>query len=61
MEWPALAAIVPARNEAGLIAASIGSLVRQDYKGAWCIILVDDESSDDTVAIAQQAVPEEYK
>ena len=61
MEWPAVAAIVPARNEAGLIAASIGSLVRQDYKGPWCIILVDDESSDDTVAIAQRAVPEEYK
>jgi len=59
--WPAVAAIVPARNEAGLIAASIGSLARQDYKGGWSIILVDDESSDDTVAIAQGAVPEGCK
>jgi hopene-associated glycosyltransferase HpnB len=57
-EWPALAAIVPARNEAKLIAASIGSLAQQDYAGPWSIILVDDESSDDTASVAQRAVPE---
>ncbi|HEY7248011.1 MAG TPA: glycosyltransferase [Xanthobacteraceae bacterium] len=57
-KWPAVTAIVPARNEAGVIAGSIGSLGRQDYRGSWSIILVDDESSDETVANAQRAVPE---
>lgn len=56
--WPAVTAVVPARNEAGLIARSMGSLARQDYRGPWSIILVDDESSDATVANAQGAVPE---
>src|SRR5690606_9817016 len=31
--WPAVAAVVPARNEAGSVAESVGSLVRQDYPG----------------------------
>src|SRR5436190_12446746 len=51
--WPAVAAIVPARNEADCIAASIGSLLRQDYAGAFTIILVDDGSQDATAAIAK--------
>ncbi|HEY2183422.1 MAG TPA: glycosyltransferase [Xanthobacteraceae bacterium] len=60
-EWPSVAAIVPARNEADLIGATIGSLVGQEYKGAWSVVLVDDESSDDTVGIAQRSLPEGYE
>jgi hopene-associated glycosyltransferase HpnB len=52
--WPRVAAIVPARDEAGQIAASIGSLLNQDYRGQWNVILVDDESSDRTVEIAMR-------
>jgi hopene-associated glycosyltransferase HpnB len=52
--WPCVAAIVPARDEAGQIAASIGSLLDQDYRGQWTVILVDDESSDATVEIAMR-------
>ena len=52
--WPRVAAVVPARNEAETIAESIGSLLRQDYPGAFTIILVDDDSSDGTAAIAQE-------
>jgi hopene-associated glycosyltransferase HpnB len=52
-EWPSVAVIVPARNEADLIGASMGSLARQDYPGPWTIILVDDESSDGTADIAR--------
>jgi hopene-associated glycosyltransferase HpnB len=46
-------AIVPARNEADVIARSIGSLARQDYPGTFSILLVDDNSDDDTAAIAR--------
>jgi len=51
---PRVAVVVPARNEADQIAASIGSLARQDYGGAWTIILVDDASSDGTADIARR-------
>ncbi len=53
--WPRIAAVVPARNEADVIGDSIGSLLRQDYPGAWSIILVDDDSSDGTAEIARRA------
>ncbi len=51
--WPAVTAIVPARDEAAVIAQSIGSLIAQDYPGAFRVILVDDNSSDGTAEIAQ--------
>ncbi len=50
--WPSVVAIVPARNEADVIAASIGSLVAQDYPGPFRILLVDDSSDDGTAAAA---------
>jgi hopene-associated glycosyltransferase HpnB len=53
-QWPRVAVVVPARNEADQIGASIGSLARQGYGGAWSIILVDDESSDGTADIARR-------
>jgi len=52
--WPAVTAVVPARNEAETIAASVGSLLAQDYPGPFRIILVDDESEDGTGAIARR-------
>ena len=54
-EWPAVAAVVPARDEADVIAASIGSLLAQDYPGPFRVILVDDGSSDGTAAVANAA------
>ena len=53
--WPSVTAVIPARNEADCIAQSIGSLARQDYPGAFAIVLVDDDSDDDTAAIARRA------
>lgn len=53
--WPAVAAVVPARNEADVITRSVGTLLAQDYRGAWSIIVVDDDSSDATAEIACQA------
>ena len=59
LEWPAVVAIVPARNEADVIAQSIASLDRQDYPGPFSIILVDDHSMDGTTDIARAvATPE---
>lgn len=46
--WPSVVAVVPARNEADVIARSIGSLLGQDYPGAFRVILVDDQSGDGT-------------
>jgi len=51
--WPTVTAIVPARNEAGVIARSIYSILAQDYAGDLRVILVDDQSEDGTGAIAR--------
>jgi len=52
--WPAVVAIVPARDEAELIGRSIASLLRQDYPGAFSVILADDQSSDGTAEQARR-------
>jgi hopene-associated glycosyltransferase HpnB len=44
--------IVPARDEAGTIAPVIASLLTQTYPGHFRVILVDDNSSDGTAALA---------
>jgi hopene-associated glycosyltransferase HpnB len=46
---------MPARNEADVIARSVGSLLAQDYPGPFTLILVDDESDDGTAAAARAA------
>jgi len=51
--WPTVTAVVPARDEADVIARSIGSLLAQDYPGEFRVILVDDDSSDGTGEIAR--------
>jgi hopene-associated glycosyltransferase HpnB len=51
--WPAVTAVVPARNEADVIARSIGSLLAQDYPGAFRIVLFDDQSDEGTGDIAR--------
>lgn len=52
--WPAVVAVVPARNEADVIEKSLGSILAQDYAGELCVILVDDNSSDGTGEAAQR-------
>src|SRR5262245_38037528 len=53
--WPSVTVVIPARNEADGIGETIGSLLRQDYAGAFAIILVDDDSSDGTADVARRA------
>ena len=53
--WPGVVAVVPARNESENIAASVHSLLRQDYAGPFSVIIVDDDSNDGTAAVAARA------
>ena len=53
--WPAVVAIIPARDEAESVGETISSLLAQDYRGAFSIVLVDDQSSDGTADAARQA------
>src|SRR5262249_24108847 len=53
--WPAVAAVIPARNESECIARSVRSLLQQDYRGPINIVVVDDDSDDDTGMIATDA------
>lgn len=52
--WPSVIVVIPARNEADGIAETVGSLLRQDYRGPFKIILVDDDSNDGTADIARR-------
>jgi hopene-associated glycosyltransferase HpnB len=53
--WPDIVAVVPARDEAKVIATSLGSLLHQNYPGSLKVVLVDDQSQDGTAVAAQQA------
>ncbi|MGW6456208.1 glycosyltransferase [Streptomyces sp. NPDC055078] len=51
--WPAVAVVVPARDEAAVLGDSLPSLLAQDYPGRAEIVLVDDGSSDGTGELAR--------
>jgi hopene-associated glycosyltransferase HpnB len=53
--WPTISAVIPARDEAECIGETVTSLLRQDYPGAFDVIVVDDQSRDGTAQIAQNA------
>jgi hopene-associated glycosyltransferase HpnB len=50
--WPDVVAVVPARNEAAMLPATLPTLLGQDYPGALSVILVDDCSTDGTAEVA---------
>jgi hopene-associated glycosyltransferase HpnB len=50
---PHITIVVPARDEAPVIEATLRSLLAQDYPGLFRIILVDDGSTDGTGALAR--------
>ncbi len=52
---PAVIAVVPARNEADVVAQAVSSLLQQNYEGDFHVILVDDKSDDGTAALAHAA------
>lgn len=53
VEWPRVVAVIPARDEAEVVAGSVGSLLTQNYPGCFTVILVDDQSSDRTAQNAR--------
>jgi hopene-associated glycosyltransferase HpnB len=54
-QWPRVAIVVPARNEAETIAQATTSLLSQNYPGEFSITLVDDHSTDATAELSRQA------
>jgi len=57
-EYPAVCAIIPARNEAELLPTTLRSLLRQSYPGPFQIIVIDDHSQDGTAAVARNLADE---
>ena len=54
-QWPAIAAVIPARDEAACIGETVASLLGQNYRGELRVVVVDDNSRDATAAVARQA------
>ncbi|MEU8652154.1 glycosyltransferase [Streptomyces sp. NPDC048737] len=52
--WPSVCVVVPARDEAAVLPASLPSLLAQDYPGRAEVFLVDDGSSDGTGELARE-------
>ncbi|MGH3411424.1 MAG: glycosyltransferase, partial [Streptosporangiaceae bacterium] len=52
--WPSVTAVIPARNEAAVLPASLPTLLGQDYPGDLAVVLVDDESTDGTAGVAAE-------
>jgi hopene-associated glycosyltransferase HpnB len=57
-DWPRVAAVIPARNEAASIAAVVAAMAKQDYPGEFSAIVVDDHSEDGTRGLAHAAAME---
>ena len=53
--WPAVATVIPARDEAECVGQTVTSLLRQNYPGALTVIVVDDQSRDGTADVARGA------
>ncbi|WKE73143.1 glycosyltransferase [Streptomyces sp. WP-1] len=51
--WPSVCVVVPARDEAAVLPASLPSLLAQDYPGRAEVLLVDDGSTDGTGELAR--------
>ncbi|MQA88506.1 MAG: glycosyltransferase [Streptosporangiales bacterium] len=52
--WPSVVAVVPARNEAEVLPATLPTLLGQDYPGEFRVVLVDDASEDGTGEVARR-------
>lgn len=57
--WPDVCVVVPARDEAAVLPASLPSLLAQDYPGRAEIFLVDDGSTDGTGDLARELARQE--
>jgi hopene-associated glycosyltransferase HpnB len=53
-DWPSVVTVIPARNEALALPRTLASLSSQTYPGKFSVVVVDDDSSDGTGAIARK-------
>ena len=58
---PKVSVIIPARNEAEALPISLNSLLNQDYDQEFKIILIDDQSTDNTGKIAEQIAKKNHQ
>jgi hopene-associated glycosyltransferase HpnB len=52
-DWPRVVVIVPARNEADMLPRSLRTLLEQDYPRPITVIVIDDQSEDDTSEVVR--------
>lgn len=52
--WPGVTAVIPARDEAGILPLTLPSVLAQDYPGPLTVIVVDDASTDGTGDVAAE-------
>src|SRR4051794_17572890 len=52
---PPVVAVVPARDEAEVVAETVRALLGQEYSGPFRVVLVDDSSGDATAEVARDA------
>jgi hopene-associated glycosyltransferase HpnB len=52
-QWPSVAVIIPARDEAALLPHTLPSVLAQEYPGRARVVLVDDQSTDGTSTLAR--------
>ncbi|MFH8449082.1 glycosyltransferase [Streptomyces fungicidicus] len=52
--WPSVCVVIPARDEAAVLPASLPSVLAQDYPGRAEVFLVDDGSADGTGELARE-------
>lgn len=52
--WPSVCAIIPARNEAEVLPETLPSVLTQEYPGDLNVILVNDNSEDNTGELAHE-------
>jgi len=50
---PELSVVIPCRNSSETIADQLAALAEQDWSGDWEVIVADNGSTDDTVAVAE--------
>ncbi len=51
--WPSVVALVPARDEEASIAECLSALAAQTYDGAYSVVVINDNSTDGTSAVAR--------
>ncbi len=54
-QWPPVIGVIPARNEADVIARAVTGVLSQQYAGPLHLVVVDDHSTDGTADIARAA------